>query len=141
MLLFGPEVDEFVSRKEGNILLESFMDNGFCRTWLSEGEVVSIGSSLPTSVGLLLGLDFRDLDRRGVCERRVATSSLDVVANRELTKTPKDVEVVLAGGGGGSGLWLVGEASACSEWSGFDWLACQIERRGDAIVLSNNDYV
>ena len=30
MLLFGPEVDEFVSRKEGNILLESFMDSSVC---------------------------------------------------------------------------------------------------------------
>ena len=132
MLLFGPEVDEFVSRKEGNILLESFMDNGICRTWLSEGEVVSIGSSLSTSVGLLLGADFRDLDRRGVCERRAATSSLGVVANRELTKTPRDVEeVVLAG------LWLVGEASVCSEGPGSGWFACHIARRGDAIVLSN----
>ena len=30
MLLFEPEVDEFVSRKEGNMLLESFMDSNVC---------------------------------------------------------------------------------------------------------------
>lgn len=30
MLLFGPEVDELVSRKEGNILLELFIDRSFC---------------------------------------------------------------------------------------------------------------
>ena len=105
---------------------------------------MSIGSSLSTSVGLLLGVGFLNLarrgdwDRRGDCERSAATSSLAVLENRELTKLPKAVVVA---GVGGSGLWLVGEASACSERSGFDWLACHIARKGDAMILSNKYYL
>ena len=100
---------------------------------------MSIGSSLSTSVGLLLGVDFLDLGRRGVCGRCAATSSLAVLLeNRELTKTPKGVEAVLVVlvGSGGSGLWLVGEGegSACSETSVFDWFACHIARKGDAML-------
>ena len=83
--------------------------------------------SLSTSVGLLLGMDFLDLARRGVCERRAATSSLAVFENKELAKTSMLAE------GGGSGLWLVGEASACSEQSVFDWFACHIARKADAM--------
>lgn len=91
---------------------------------------MSMAFSLSTSVGLLLGMDFLDLARRGVCERRAATSSLAVLENKELAKTPAGVMVTESGG---SGLWLVGEASACSEKSVFDWFACHIARKADAM--------